>query len=103
MDAINTYFGRPNIPVGTYKGAGFLTNSVYNQDIARNWPNRIQNGTNAPDAVALYRQILSQTSSKMAQRPSMSIAIGLRHYEQRIRNWQRYLDRLPLIHPGTFG
>lgn len=60
LDAINTYFGRPKIPVGTYKGSGFLLSSPYNQDIAQHWTNRIQNGTNAPDAVALYRQILSQ-------------------------------------------
>jgi inosine-uridine nucleoside N-ribohydrolase len=72
LDAINTYFGRPNIPVGTYKQPGFLTWSSYNQDIATHWPNRIKNGTNAPDAVTLYRQILSQQPNQSV----VFVAIG---------------------------
>lgn len=59
LDAFNTYYGRPNIPIGTLKDTGFLTGSVYNQYIAQNWPNDLQNGANAPDATALYRQLLA--------------------------------------------
>jgi inosine-uridine nucleoside N-ribohydrolase len=68
LDAFNTYYGRPNIPIGTLKDTGFLTGSVYNQYIAQNWPNDLQSGTNAPDATVLYRQLL-------AAQPNNSVVI----------------------------
>jgi Inosine-uridine preferring nucleoside hydrolase len=66
LDAINTYYGRPDIPVGTLKGPGnpggsqFWYGESFNRYVAENYPNRIQHGSNAPDAVALYRQLLTQ-------------------------------------------
>lgn len=59
LDAINTYYGRPDIPIGTYKVSGFLTFSSYNELIARNFPTDLQHGDNAPDATTLYRQLLA--------------------------------------------
>jgi inosine-uridine nucleoside N-ribohydrolase len=57
--AINTYYGRPDIPVGTYKGEGFLTESPYSEAVGRNFPNPVGNGHNAPDARDVYRQTLA--------------------------------------------
>src|SRR5947208_11427829 len=31
LDALNTYYGRPDVPVGTNKAPGFLTDSPYNE------------------------------------------------------------------------
>jgi len=61
IDAENTYYGKPNIPVGTYKGTYDYKgkhNDFYNSKLAA-LPNDLQSGKNAPDAVALYRKILS--------------------------------------------
>lgn len=70
VDAINIYYGRPDIPVGTYKGAGFLENStIFNRYIAEHWPNSLKHGTNAPDAASLYRQLL-------AQQPDQSVVVA---------------------------
>jgi len=58
LDAINTYFGHPEIPVGTLKDPGFLDGNSYNQVIAKHYPHALMSGKEAPDATALYRQVL---------------------------------------------
>ena len=60
IDAINTYFGKPDIPIGNVKTFGVYRNSKYARIISEKYPQDIQLGENAPDAVAVYRQILSQ-------------------------------------------
>jgi hypothetical protein len=60
LDALNTYYGRPDIPIGTFKGTGFLLDSKYNRQIVREFPNDLRSGRNAPEAAALYRQVLSR-------------------------------------------
>lgn len=73
-DAINTYYGRPEIPVGTLKGPGFAGGSEdwygdsFNGFIAGHFPNRLRHGEYAPDARILYRQLLTQ-------QPDTSVAI----------------------------
>lgn len=64
LDAINTYYGRPNIPVGTFKGTGFLVESKYNRGVAERFPNDLKNGENAPDATEVYRQTLSRQKDR---------------------------------------
>lgn len=62
IDAVNTYYGKPNIPVGTYKGNYQYKekhNDFYNSRLINGFPNDLRSGKNAPDAVALYRKILS--------------------------------------------
>ncbi|RZM06039.1 MAG: nucleoside hydrolase [Pedobacter sp.] len=63
MDVINTYYGRPNIPIGTYKGnipyLGQL-HDHYNTKLAKQFPHDLKHGNEAPDAVKLYRKILSR-------------------------------------------
>jgi inosine-uridine nucleoside N-ribohydrolase len=63
-DAINTYYHRPDIPVGTLKGEGSMGGSEewygdsFNGYIAGYFENDIRHGEYAPDAVRLYREIL---------------------------------------------
>ena len=59
IDAINTYYGRPNIPVGALKDAGFLAGPYSWIQSVKNFPNDLKSGANAPDAVQLYRQTLA--------------------------------------------
>lgn len=59
LDALNTYFGRPDIPIGTLKDAGFLEKSGYPEAIARRYPHDLASGVDAPEATALYRQVLA--------------------------------------------
>jgi inosine-uridine nucleoside N-ribohydrolase len=59
LDAINTWFGRPEIPVGTLKDAGFLVGPHYTSEIAKRFPHKYASGKDYPDAVTPYRQILA--------------------------------------------
>lgn len=62
--AINTYFGRPDLPVGVPKQPGNVSSgdkrsSKYTAQIAREFPNTFPPLAEAPDAVKLYRKILA--------------------------------------------
>lgn len=59
-DAINTYYGRPDIPIGAYKGDRETGAGLYTQQIATGFPNDVYHRDNVSDAVSLYRQILSE-------------------------------------------
>ena len=59
VDAVNTYFNRPDIPIGAVKTLGVYRNSNYAKTISEEFPQDIGLGENAPDAVNLYREILS--------------------------------------------
>ncbi len=66
-DAINTWYGRPNIPIGYQRGLknGYPapnpggTPSKYADKIAAAFPHKLQRSSDAPDAVSLYRRILA--------------------------------------------
>jgi hypothetical protein len=60
LDAINIWFGRPEIPVGTLKDPGLLAGPHYTSEIARRFPHTFPSGADYPDAVSLYRQILAK-------------------------------------------
>ena len=67
IDAVNTYYGKPNIPVGTYKGSYEYKgqhNDYYNSLLTNSFPNDLKSGKNAPDAVLLYRRILASQPDK---------------------------------------
>nr|WP_239565712.1 nucleoside hydrolase [Paenibacillus sacheonensis] len=62
LDALNVYYGRPEIPVGTLKETGFLDDDApyakYNKGVTLGYPNRYREEA-APDAVGEYRRLLA--------------------------------------------
>jgi hypothetical protein len=60
LDAINTWFGQPDIPVGTLKDKGFLDHKGFGADLLQHYPSKFSSGKDYPDAVALYRKTLAQ-------------------------------------------
>jgi hypothetical protein len=60
LDAINTYYGRPGIPIGVGKNLPIATTSLYAEAVAKSFPNRVINHPNLPDSVELYRKLLSE-------------------------------------------
>jgi inosine-uridine nucleoside N-ribohydrolase len=58
-DAINTAFGRPDLPIGTARSPAPDQASRYAQGVAERLPHRLQRSADAPDAVQLYREILA--------------------------------------------
>lgn len=61
VDVINTYYGRPDIPIGAPKnGTGaYRPNSVFLDKVASEFKHQLKSNDDAPDAVELYRKILA--------------------------------------------
>ncbi len=66
IDVINTYYGRPDLPIGSSK-TGPDPEQWYHK-ITPNYPHDLKSGNDAPEAVALYRMIL-------ADQPDNSVTI----------------------------
>jgi len=58
-DAVNTYYGRPGIPIGIKKGKGVNRNIGYVDQVADKFPHDLVSGEDIPDAKVLYRKILA--------------------------------------------
>lgn len=58
IDALNTWFGRPDLPIGVPKGQGTSEPSKYAGELTRRFPHRLTGADAAPDAARLYREIL---------------------------------------------
>jgi hypothetical protein len=59
LDALNTYFGKPDIPLGVVRGPAFDKKSRYAEAIAKEFPHQLKSAEDAPDAALLYRKTLS--------------------------------------------
>jgi len=68
--AINSYFGRSDVPIGVPKGEGASTKrgSKYAKQIAAKFRARFKTNDDAPDARAVYRKVL-------ASQPDQSVVI----------------------------
>jgi pyrimidine-specific ribonucleoside hydrolase len=62
ISLLNTYFGKPNIPIGIAQGANFVLKDErhWTDSILQKYPYTPMRNKDAPDAVKLYRKILSQ-------------------------------------------
>ena len=60
VDAINRYRGCPDLPLGWVKGSGVQMPSKFTGRIAREFPHRPVSGGDFPDAVDVYREILTK-------------------------------------------
>jgi len=62
LDAINTYYGRGDIPIGVYKGSKLaMHGSSYAKAVAERCPNDIGLSSQVPDVLGVYRQVLSSS------------------------------------------
>ncbi|MBN1124806.1 MAG: nucleoside hydrolase [Sedimentisphaerales bacterium] len=62
IDVINTYYGRPDLPIGSSK-TGPDPEEWYHDSVS-DFPHDLTSGENAPDAVTLYRKILAAQPDK---------------------------------------
>ena len=65
IDAVNTYYGRPDIPIGNVKGGVTKQDSKYTGVVdekvgdALKYPHDLLSGDDTPDATALLREVLA--------------------------------------------
>ena len=61
LDAINTYYGRGDIPIGVYKGSKLaMHGSSYAKAVAERCPNDIGLSEKVPNVLGVYRRVLSE-------------------------------------------
>ncbi|AKD53526.1 nucleoside hydrolase [Spirosoma radiotolerans] len=62
LSVLNTYFNRPNVPIGVPKGKaiGDRDTQHWSDTLVAHYPHAIKSNDATPDAVALYRQILAK-------------------------------------------
>jgi len=69
VDAIDTFYGRPDLPIGLVSGPrGIRQNSLYAREVAKAFPQDFQTKHEKIKAVSLYRRLL-------AARPDHSVTI----------------------------
>ncbi len=59
LSAINTYFGRGELPIGMIRGRGYRARSRYAEKVAEEFPRSLESADDAPDAAELYRRVLA--------------------------------------------
>lgn len=66
LSVFNTYFGRPNLPIGVPKGAAGRRSAIDEADrqhwsdtLVARYPYTLRSNAAAPDAVTVYRQVLA--------------------------------------------
>jgi inosine-uridine nucleoside N-ribohydrolase len=70
VSAVNTYYGRPNLPIGVTRQPTVTTDSPYTRALALDFPHPLaaENAPAVPEAVNIYRQLL-------AAQPDRSVTI----------------------------
>ncbi len=66
LSVLNTYFSRPNIPIGVPKGEAVTDadKQHWSDTLVARYPHKIKSNKEAPDAVAIYRQVLAKQPDK---------------------------------------
>ena len=61
LNVLNTYFNRPDLPIGVPKGEALTLRDWqhWSDTLLANYPHAIQTNSEVPDAVSLYRKILA--------------------------------------------
>lgn len=70
LSVLNTYFGRPNVPIGVPTGKAVTDRDVqhWSDSLTARYPHSVRSNADVPDAVVLYRRLL-------AKQPDRSVTI----------------------------
>jgi inosine-uridine nucleoside N-ribohydrolase len=82
LDAVNTWFGRPDIPIGMVRGKSVRHESKYTRTIAEEFAHNSGTGADAPDAVDLYRRILTAQADRSVTLVTVGYLTNLRNLLQ---------------------
>lgn len=103
LDAINTYYGRPSVPIGYQRGHkyGYCntkdpdrdTGSKYAEQVAHAFPNDLKRSSDAPDAALVMRQALAAQHDGSVTIVSVGFLTNLRNL----------LDSGPDVHSSLDG
>lgn len=122
VDAINTYHGRPDLPIGVPKGSGPKEQgSRFARQISEEFPHDTPALDQIPDAVAVYRQVLASEPDESVTIITVGDLTNLRHLleslgdehsplegralvEQKVKHWVCMGSRYPAdLDPNAWG
>jgi hypothetical protein len=93
LDALNTYFRRPEVPLGMVRGPAFDRRSRYAETIAKEFPHALQSADDTPDAARLYRKVLAAQSDRSV----VMVSVG------QVTNFRNLLKTAPDSHSDLTG
>jgi inosine-uridine nucleoside N-ribohydrolase len=81
VDVINTYYGRPDLPIGVPKrpGASIHRGSRYARQLAEEFPHSVRSNYEAEDAVTVYRRILASQADTSVVIVTVGYVTNIRH------------------------
>jgi len=93
LDALNTYFRRPDVPIGVVRGPAFDKRSRYAEAISKEFPHTLKSADDAPDAAVLYRKVLA----KQPDNSVVMVSVG------QVTNFKNLLETAPDEHSNLKG
>ena len=98
IDAINTYYGRPHIPIGTYQGPKCpATKSLYTAQLRNEFPHTALPDDQEPKAVNIYRAALASADDNSVTIISIGFLINLEELLQSSPDAQSPLNGTELV------
>ncbi|HWD03344.1 MAG TPA: nucleoside hydrolase [Amycolatopsis sp.] len=98
VSAINTYYGHGDIPIGSLKPAtDDVSDPDYAQFLAQNFPTKISDENDAPEAAALYRKLLSAAPDNSVVIVAMGLETNLKNLMNSPPDAYSPLDGMELI------
>jgi hypothetical protein len=76
LDALNTWYGRPDLPIGVIKMTAPVARDLYTKEILDSYPHDLT-AEAAPDAVTLYRQVLAAQPDRSVTLVAMGAATNI--------------------------
>jgi purine nucleosidase len=104
IDVVNTFYGRPNIPIGMVKGSHVTPeDSPMIRVPAENYPHRLKSGVDAPDAVAVLRRTLEAQADSSVVIVQVGFSTNLAHLLDDSRELAARKVKLLVIMGGDFA
>ena len=98
IDAINTYYGRPRIPIGTYHGPKYpSTKSPYTSHIRDEFPHTALPDDQEPKAVDIYRATLAAAHDQSVTVVSIGFLVNLEELLQSAPDTLSPLNGIELV------
>jgi hypothetical protein len=97
LDSLNTYFQRPDIPLGVVKGPAHPSPTNYAQGIAQEFPHTLQSGEDAPDAALVYRRVLAKQPDRSVVMMSVGALTNFRNLLKTGPDQYTNLDGVELV------
>jgi len=100
LSVFNTYFKRPNIPIGIVKGNGVddRDEQHWSDTVVAKYPHKIRSNDEAEDAVTVYRKVLSQQPDNSVTIVTVGFLTNLANLMNSKPDKYSSLDGISLIH-----